>query len=270
MNIGVIFTCFNRKKTTLRCINSLITGNPDINLHFIVVDDASTDGTSEELKKISSVSLIEGRGNLYYTGGMRRGIDYVKRNTKEKYDYILFINDDVLFSNRAIENLIKECPNNQTIIVGCVSDQNGNLSYGGIVQKKMGPCYSKIYKQGENVECDTMNANCVLIPYKLFMQLDNMDEVYRHSLGDYDYGLQAKKTGARLITSSFYVGLCDDNSIKDTWRDVNLPRITRIKKKESVKGSPFGEWFHFLYKNYGLLVAFRYSITPYIRILIGK
>ena len=44
----------------------------------------------------------------------------------------------------------------------------------------------------------------------------------------------------------------------------------RLKKKESPKGSPFSEWWHFLYKNYNLYFAVKYSVIPYIKILIRR
>lgn len=49
-----------------------------------------------------------------------------------------------------------------------------------------------------------------------------------------------------------------------------MPRIQRIKKKESPKGNPYKEWWYFIRKNYGKLYAVVYSITPYIKILLRK
>lgn len=269
--VTVLFTCFNRKKKTVECIKRLLSGNKDIVFNFIVVDDNSSDGTAKELSKIDSVNVIKGTGGLYYTGGMRLAIDQAKNSITEDIDYILLVNDDVYFYDNCIERLIAESlSKTDAIMVGALSDNDGNLSYSGIKELRKGPVYKKVFTNGENIQCDTFNANCVLIPRNVFLALDNMDKKYRHSLGDYDYGLQAKKRGFLMYTSSFYIGICADNAKVATWRDTSLSRIERIIKKESPKGSPFSEWFHFLYKNYGLCIAVYYSITPYIRILMGK
>lgn len=267
----VLFTCFNRKEKSVECVNRLINGNPDVSIRFVVVDDSSTDGTATALEQNEHVHVIKGTGDLFYTGGMRKGIDYIKNNTQCKADYILFVNDDVFFHTGCISKMISESiTKDNAIIVGATSDKSGNLSYSGIKELKKGPVYKKIYAEGKNLECDTFNANCVLVPWCTFTTLDNMDEKYRHSLGDYDYGLQAKNKGFAIFTSSFYVGTCEDNPQVLTWRDTTLSRVKRIKLKESIKGSPFSEWFYYLNKNYGLGVAIYYSLTPYIRILIGK
>ena len=114
-----------------------------------------------------------------------------------------------------------------------------------------------------------MNANCVLIPFYWFRRAGAMDRHYRHSLGDFDYGLALRDAGAKLHVSRDYVGICCDNPVAGTWHDKSLGRIARIKKKETVKGDPAGPWFYYLRKHFGLFTAIRSSLTPYIRILLG-
>ena len=73
-----LMTCFNRKEKTLRALENLIQGNPEIEFSFIVVDDASTDGTAQALNQIESMMLISGNGSLFYSGGMRLAITEAK------------------------------------------------------------------------------------------------------------------------------------------------------------------------------------------------
>ena len=49
MKVTVIFTCFNRKEKSLKCMKTLAGQDSGIKYHFIVVDDNSTDGTAEAI-----------------------------------------------------------------------------------------------------------------------------------------------------------------------------------------------------------------------------
>lgn len=269
MDILVLFTSYNRKSKTIKCIDSLVENN-GYDIHFIILDDNSNDGTREALKKYDNVTVLEGDGNSFYSGGMRQAISYAKKQDLLKYEYVMMINDDVLFYSNIIEKLVElSRESNDGVIVGTTSDSNGNITYGGVVQNsKFRPSFKKIMSpKNKLIECDTFNANCVLIPTEIFIKTDNIDKVYTHTMGDFDYGLTIKKKGYSIYASNFMVGVCNNNSINDTWLDTTLSRKIRLQKKEDVKGLPFNEYFHFLNKNYGLFIAIIYSILPYIRIV---
>lgn len=273
MKVTVILTCFNRKEKTLTAIQSLKDGNPRQTLRYIVVDDNSTDGTTEAIKNLNLDSLIlNGDGNLYWSGGMRVGIAEFLKNPQNS-DYMLLVNDDVDFRPNILEPMItRSVDNEDAIIVGATRDQNGVFSYGGLSltnDRKKG-LYVPVLPTESIQSCDTFNCNCVLVSTRIAIDLGNFDESYKHSLADLDYGLCASRKGIKILSSDDYVGVCNKNSYKNTWADKELSRIQRIKKKESVKGAPTKPWFHFLKKNFGLLTAMRYTISPYVRIILGK
>lgn len=264
-----LMTCYNRKEKTIRALNKLIQGNPNIRFSFIVADDGSTDGTFEELQKIPGVTILHGNGSLFYSGGMRLAIDRAKKADRS-YDYCLLFNDDVGFAESAIEDL---CRKEQGVIwIGPTSDGKGKLSYGGVVKtSKWRPKTEIVMAEGESGrECDTFNANCVLIPWGIFMQLDNIDDAYTHSMGDFDYGFSAKRKGYTIKVSDSFVGECPDNPVSASWRNTGLSRKERIRKKESPKGLPTKEWFHYLKKNYNVVTAVIYSLIPYMRIVLKR
>lgn len=264
-----LMTCYNRKEKTVRALNNLIQGNPEIEFSFIVADDKSTDGTFEELQKIPNVNIIRGNGSLFYSGGMRLAIEEARKEGGQ-YDYCLLFNDDVKFLEASIEGLCKK--DNSVIWVGSTSDEKGLLSYGGIVKlSKWRPKTEIVMAETqEGRVCDTFNANCVLIPWKIFRKLDNIDPIFTHSMGDFDYGFSAGKKGFVIKVSDKFVGECPDNPVGVSWRNTELSRMERIRRKESPKGLPAKEWFHYLNKNYNILTAVVYSAIPYIRILLKK
>ncbi len=273
MNVAVILTCFNRSQKTSNCLKTLITGNPSLDFRFIVVNDGSTDDTAQELSKIDeeyhNVTLINTEGSLYYSKSMRRGMEWLNSSGKS-YDYVLLVNDDVAFNEGAVEKLIKESEaKDGSIIVGATCDDNRNFTYGG-VRNKGAVAVEYISNEHPEVLCDSFNANCALIPWKDYVSVAPMDGYYAHAMGDFDYGFDLHRHGAKIYTSSFLVGVCNRNPVAGTWGDRRISFAERLRKKESPKGLPFKSYFHYLKKNYGILKAVVFSVTPYVKILLGK
>ncbi len=264
-----LMTCYNRKDKTVRALHSLVSGNPNVNFSFLIVDDGSTDGTSDELKKMKNVQMIRGTGNLFYSGAMRIAIKEAKKEC-EKYDYFLMFNDDVDFFEHSIEKLCMR--GNSGIWVGATCDEKGQLTYGGVVKTSKWRPKTQIIMSDpkEEKRCDTFNANCVIIPKEIFMEMENIDEVYSHSMGDFDFGFAAGRKGFKMVVSDEFVGECHDNPIKGSWRNTQLSFGERVRRKESPKGLPAKEWYHYLKKNYNIVTAIVYSCIPYIRIMLKK
>lgn len=273
MKIAALFTCFNRKEKTEKAIRSLVRGNPEICFDFIVSDDNSSDGTPDMLEKLKNegfrIECLKGTGSLFYSGGMRIAMEAAKKRN-QRFDYALLMNDDVDFYAHSIEKLIQQSKKREAaVIVGVTCDSEGNYSYGAI-QYTRGISYVGRGIEFSDLACDTFNANCVLIPWGFFEKSGGMDPHYVHSLGDFDYGLTLKRLGAKIYPSEQYVGICNPNSSKNSWKDPSVPVFRRIQMKESVKGLPTGIWFYFIKKNFGLWLAMEKTVTPYIRILCGK
>lgn len=270
--IAILLTCFNRKEKTVACIKSLLAGNDGYDLRFLITDDNSSDGTVEAVEGLSkNIHVLHGDGNLFWNGGMRKGMSYAFKHN-DWYDYVMLINDDVVFYPDIIEQLYHRLMENEgEVVVGSTEDKNGNTSYGGVI--KTSKHFAKYRLQdptNEPVFCDTFNCNCIFMSKEIFFRVGNLDKNYIHSMGDYDYGMKVTQKGMRIINSEKHVGSCEDNADEGTWRDATLPRGKRLKLKESPKGLPRKDWFYFVRKNYGLLPAIYHSITPYVRILVGK
>lgn len=273
MKILTIFTCYNRKEKTRKCIETITKKNPNYEFTFVIADDGSTDGTYDmlqNLKKHNNIFVIRGDGNWFYSGGMNAGMNYALKNLSHDFDYMLMINDDVEFCDDSIRNMVIQSANqNNAIIVGATYNDEGEQSYGAI-KYISGYKYRRLNLSEYKIVADAFNANCVLVPYKVFEKVGGIDSFYLHSLGDFDYGLTLKKAGYEIYQSKDYVGKCNNNTSKGTWTDVSLSRIERIRKKENVKGAPTKQWFYFLRKNFGIVLAIKGIITPYIRIILRR
>ena len=273
MRVLVLFTCFNRKTKSEECIRTLVEKNKKCEFSFVVADDGSTDGTYEMLTEMQNdydIHLLRGTGNWFYTGGMIAAMTYVTENTELVYDYIAIVNDDVQFYDCAIEKIIDQSKEqDEAVIVGATCKTRLESSYGAIKYIKRSK-YKRLSVTDWEIDADTFNANCVLIPKGIFRRVGIMDSYFKHSLGDFDYGIRISRAGFKIHSSKEYVGLCNRNETKGTWVDNKLKIIDRIKKKESIKGAPSKQWFYFLNKYFGLFEACKGVVTPYIRILIRK
>lgn len=271
-SVTVILTCYNRKEKTAAFVKSVY--DVRYGMRFVVTDDGSTDGTAADLEKLRSrkyeIDIVRGDGKLYWCGGMRKAIDYIHEHHISS-DYYVFANDDVVvFDNALHEMIVQSKKHENAVVVGTTCNHEGKLTYGGVRYHKRGLKYDLVDVTNENLSCDTFNCNLVLLPAEVFEKMGNFDEHFTHAMGDFDYGLRIKRAGIPIESTRRYVGICERNPLKKTWADTELSRRERFRLKESPKGLPFREWFHFLRKNFGLGTALVRSMTPYVKILLGK
>ena len=136
MRILVILTCFNRKEKTKKCVEGLVEGNREHSFTFVVVDDNSTDGTGEMLESMKpeyDIYILKGDGKLFYSGGMRKGMDYALESMEPEYGYLLMVNDDVSFMDGCISKMIVQSrQQGGAVIVGAMCDAGKALTYSEI------------------------------------------------------------------------------------------------------------------------------------------
>lgn len=280
MELAIILTCHNRCKRTEKCIHSLIKSSQNmnsVNIKFYITEDNSTDGTLEMLQVLKGknvdITIINGDGNLYWNRGMYKAFDIAM---KEQNDAYLWVNDDVEFFENSFKVLLNDYnskinSNDKFILVGSTMDKvTRNITYGGVVQSnKFNKLKYKVLEpNGKPILCDTMNGNCVLISAEAAYNIGNLDYRYEHGMGDYDYGLRAKKLGINVYIASDYVGYCSRNSIKNTWKDKGLSKKERLKKIRMPTGLPVKSWYIYTRK-YGGILYFLWFIKPYIDILLS-
>jgi GT2 family glycosyltransferase len=276
MNFAVLMTCFNRKDKTIACLEKFYEAvkNLEHNFSVYLVDDGSTDGTYEEVrKKFSCVSIIKGDGNLYWNGGM-----YVafQKALSGNYDYYVWLNDDTMLYSDAVSRALFWALDtykmrNPGIYIGSTCSSNGVLSYGGSVSlgkyKKFK--YKKVHSHKEIIECEVMNGNFVIINSNIVKSIGIIDKNYEHALGDIDYSLRARACGfSNYVMPGFY-GECDGNPVANSFLDKKAKFSVRWKSIKSRKGLPFKSWLHFT-KKHGGVAWFLYFTWPYIRVIIGR
>ncbi|MEH1974486.1 MAG: glycosyltransferase family 2 protein [Nostoc sp.] len=272
-NLAVIMTCYNRRNTTLACLNALYQQKVFCDVYL--TDDGSSDGTKEAIKaEYPEVQILQGNGNLFWVGGMHLAFGEA---IKHQYDYYLWLNDDTFLEANAVSKLLQVHQNltelgyPDSIVVGSTKDSmTGKATYGGAVKSKKWYSNKFEFLEPSSVtqKCDAMYGNCVLIPKSVATKVGNIDTAFVHSLGDLDYALRARKMGCKIWVAPGYIGTCTKNSIRNSWVDTNLNILERLKKVLQLKGFPLKSWTIFCSRHSGPFWIF-YWFLPYIRAIIG-
>jgi len=274
INICVLMTCFNRKRETLACLHAIANSNSlkSIRLKCVLVDDGSTDGTSEAVKKeFPWVEVVHGDGSLFWCRGMYEAVQIAQQGC---YDFHLWLNDDTHLKLDAIAKLLSTYTDfskktgRPVVVVGTAADKiSGKLTYGGqVAASRFRPfTFRKVWSETDAVECETMNGNVALIPTEIAKAVGNLDPVFEHAMGDIDYGLRVRQAGYKLFVAPGFVGHCSNNSNVGTYLDKTLPFGDRWKRMLSRKGLPVNSWLQ-LTRRHGGFIWPLYFVWPYMQV----
>lgn len=102
--IAVIVLNYKGLKDTLECIAS-IEKQTYKNLHVVVVENGSNDGSLEKLQSLESdkLTVICNDSNLGFTGGVNTGIRWALANS---YTYVALLNNDAVAAANWLECLV--------------------------------------------------------------------------------------------------------------------------------------------------------------------
>ena len=169
------------------------------------------------------------------------------------------LNDDTHLFEDALSKLVKSSSeavikdSKKAIVIGSTTDESRNkTTYGGVIKRKnyIGFRFDLVDpKSSELRQCDSFNANCVLVPMEVVRAIGILAEEFSHGLGDYDYGLRANKAGFNCYVVPGHIGLCARHtSVMGAFDDSNSLE-DRKKILKSSKGLPPNEWLLFLKKH---------------------
>lgn len=197
----IVIPVFNRKEFTRECLRSLQNQSEQAD-HIIVVDDGSTDGTSDMLRsEFPAVNVLQGDGNLFWTASINKGITYALALGA---DYILTLNNDTVASNTFFENMMLAAHKVPIALIGALDVEQTTQTpyYGGEIinwknntSKFLLETLQADQRKGLH-EVSLFPGRGLLIPRQVFDTIGLFEEKkLPHYMADYDFTLMAKRNG---------------------------------------------------------------------------
>lgn len=207
--VSIIILSYNTKELLRECLKSLYKNLTEIDFEVIVVDNASTDGTVEEIQKLkvnsqncsSKVKIIQNDKNCGFSKGNNIGVK------KAKGEYLLFLNSDTEIQDSGLAGMVEFLKSHTGvgILGGRLKNMNGSL------QKSAGRFYTlfNVFLMlfgGEKIgmlrlspsgvkQVDWVSGAFMLIRRELFEKLKGFDEHFFMYMEDMEICFRAKKFG---------------------------------------------------------------------------
>lgn len=207
--LSIVIPVRNRKdytNTILSQIHQQILPKNGNRIGVVVVDDGSTDGTQELVRRtFPQVHLIQGNGSLWWTGAIVQGMQYAIDRLAT--DYFVWLNDDISISEDFMFQLEDICnsPISKSAIIGgivCDTIYPNWIVFSGMVNKQLIRSFDYFANQ-DIMEVDTLNGNMAIIPRTIVDKIGLPDaERFRHYGGDFEFIFRARKAGFKVLLSS--------------------------------------------------------------------
>ena len=248
--IVALLTCFNRRALTVACVDALHRQRlPEgWTLGVVLVDDGSSDGTAQAVaERFPHVRVIRGDGHLYWNGGMRAAMAAAVNGPTGAPEVMLWVDDALELADDAIVRLVeagmevKAQKGREPIVVGSVYSRRAQKQSYGAVEfpyaiRRVTPRF--VYSADRVLPAQSMNGKLVAVFRGAWEAIGELDSSFTHAMGDFDYGLRARRHGVPVVVAPGYVGFCDRNAAANTYLDAGADLRTRWRNVTGPKGRP--------------------------------
>ena len=197
-------------------------------MRVIIVDDGSKDGTGEYLAKCgaSNLTVLTGDGNLWWSGAMHMGIDYVMK-VAAKDDYLLMLNDDVRIERNYISTLVNESIALGGAVMGSPQrdEVTGKLMDCGYLIDYWGMRFLPVITHGQSGSVDALPGRGALFPLPAVLEAGNINaRAFPHYLADLEYSARIRELGWPVMISKTADVYSSSESSDDIVRSQGIAR----------------------------------------------
>jgi GT2 family glycosyltransferase/glycosyltransferase involved in cell wall biosynthesis/uncharacterized protein (DUF3084 family) len=251
--VSVIILTFNNLDLTRACLDSVLERSDYPNLEVIVVDNASSDGTSAYLEDFArrhpDVRVVLNRENLGFAAGNNVGLSIATG------DYLVVLNNDTVVTQGWVMTLLRHFQNDPSLgIVGPVTNNIGNEArietrYQSIAEMPGEALRYTLANMGKTYPMRTVAFFCVMFPRSVYELCGPICEDY--GLGffeDDDYCRRVESIGKRVVCAEdvfiHHHLSASFNKLKDSERQELFRQNKEVYEKK------WGAWVPHSYRNY--------------------
>lgn len=170
---------------------------------LVLVDDGSSDGTSEAIEEIlgDRVSIVKGNGALWWAGGVNAGFDRVRNLSAAPSDLLLIINDDVIFAPDFLEHGVSVLNTEEPriLLARSVDDETGDLIDSG--SRICWPIF-KIFRTHRDADINIAPSRGLLMRWESLEELGPFRaDILPHYCSDSEFTYRAWTRGYRFQTA---------------------------------------------------------------------
>lgn len=206
--IGVILVNYNGKEYNHKCIMSILNSTIGSKLHIIVVDNASTDNSVEELKEefaaCDRVQIIELDDNYGFSKANNAGISWALQHGIE---FFLLLNNDTEIDPYALERMMEMYKEKKGIIVPKIffaGDRTLIWCAGGEFSTVIKKPKQRGFNQLDNGEtkrderCAFANGCAILLSKEVVDKIGLLDERFFLYYEDTEYSMRAEANDVNI------------------------------------------------------------------------
>lgn len=208
--VYVVVLNWNQCALTLACLESLLAVDfPQDLLNVLLVDNASTDGTPEQVReRFPAVAVVQNQHNLGYAGGNNVGI----RIALEKgAQFVCLLNNDVTVTPGFLLPLLIELQQHGDVgaVTPLVMEQSGSEPVGvlgSLVDRRTAEVHhvrgaeaATAASSGQPATVDAVHGAAMLARRDAFERAGLLDEAYYLYYEETDWCLRVQEAGYRIV-----------------------------------------------------------------------
>jgi GT2 family glycosyltransferase len=237
--VSAVVVNWNMREHTLACLDSLGAAGDMPGIEVIVVDNASSDGSVEEIRaRYPGVTVVANQSNRMFAGGVNDGL------RRGAGSFFLILNPDVLITPATVMGLARTAEAHPHIagVSPLLYYPDGRLQrsffprWPGVFQTLLflSPASMVAWKipflrrrffefpldtEGPLLPVEQLPGACMLVPRRAVERAGFMDEQFTLYYEDVDWCLRLTQTGLLMVDKSLsaihYAG--GSHSLKEAW-----------------------------------------------------
>jgi GT2 family glycosyltransferase len=210
-------------------------------------------------REFQDVALLQGDGNLWWTGAINLGINFALQNSRDG-DYIILLNDDLVVDSDYISNFLSAAHIKPNSIIGSVEviEDAPNIITSGGVLVNWRNAKIRVLNRGKRLDSfpgdhlepvSILPGRGTLYPVSVFKKVGLFDDRHFQQCGDIELPRRAFLSGYELFV---YYGAV----VKTVVDNVNTENIN---SKASYSLKDFTRYFFDIRSNFR--IRYRYSFS---------